>query len=185
MFSVLERFLELGVTDVGFVGVVGVGVAVAHEGDDVGGSLALVEIVEFAGDGRDVLVGILKEGNTELQDNGCQVIVVDVTVGVVGEVLDVVDHAGVFLARDDLQRLDHDLFVHHALLGEGGQPERRCVVVADLGAVGGVLTGSRTVDADGGREGEVHVILGESLPVGLHRGVEGIEGLLPGGTEGD
>ena len=73
-----------------------------HEGDDTLGSLCLVELVELLSHFWNVALSILEQGHTELERHAREVAVVEVAVRVVGEVLDIVDHAGVLLAGDDL-----------------------------------------------------------------------------------
>ena len=152
-----------------------------HEGDDTLGSLCLVELVELLSHFGNVALSILEQGHAELERHAREVAVVEVAVRVVGEVLDIVDHAGVLLAGDDLQRLYDDLRIAHVFVCEGVEPEVRSIVVA----ADAILTGSSAVDTDGRRVREEYVIVFEGILVGCDGAVEGVESLLPCRTEGD
>ena len=60
----LQGLLELGVTDVGLEGVVGVGITVTHESDGSFLCLRGVEGVELLGHLGDVLVGVAEQRHT-------------------------------------------------------------------------------------------------------------------------
>ena len=151
----LQCLLQLGVAHVGLEGVVGVGVAMAHEGDDTLPGLGAIQCVQLLSHLRDVLVGVAEQGHAE--EHGlvllqlCQILVVEVGAGNVAVVHEFL-HAGhdgrELLARDDLQRLHVDL----AVLGgtDGMQQIAGLIVVAlhNLAVVVGVLTGTGAVDAD-------------------------------------
>ena len=155
----------------------------AHESNDIACNLVFVEVVERSRYSGNVGGRILEKGNAQFQDYPGKIIVIEVTVCIVGEVLDVVDHAGVLFARDYLEGLDYDFAVLDTLACECGKPERRSVIVADFGAVSGVLAGSCTVDADSGGVGEENIVGGECRLVSFDGGVERIESLLPGRSE--
>ena len=148
----------------------------AHEGDNTLSCLGFIKCIELLCHFGNIFLGILKEGNTELQHDLGEVFVVEVAITVVSEVLDVVDDARILLARDDLQGLDDNLVVADAFLSEGIEPEIGSIEVARLN----VLASSSTVDADGGREREENVVAGELLLVSCYGAIEGIIGLLPG-----
>ena len=116
----------------------------AHEGDHALGGLRLVEGVELLSHLGDILLGILEEGHTELQHDTREVVVVEIAVAVVGEVLNIIDHARIFFTGNDLQRLHDNLVVAHTFLSESVEPEVRRIEVAGVD----VLAGCSTVDAD-------------------------------------
>ena len=116
-----------------------------HESDNSIGCLVTIECIELLGNRFHIFLSILQQGHTELQGYSSQIGIVEVAIGIVGEVLDVVDNAGVLLAGNHLQRLDNNLLILHTLGSKGVEPEGRCIVVAG----NTVLTGSSTVDTDG------------------------------------
>ena len=75
----------------------------AHEGNHTLGGLVVVAGVKNLGHEGNVNLSILQQGHTQLDGNTSQIVVVQVAVGVVGKVLDIVDHTGIFLARNHLQ----------------------------------------------------------------------------------
>ena len=115
-----------------------------HESDNTFSGLSLVELVQLLSHFGYVGLSILKQRHTQLQRHASQIAVVEVAVSIVGEVLDVVDHASVLLTRNHLQRLYDDLRVAYVFVSEGIEPEVRSIVVA----CHTILTSSSTVDAD-------------------------------------
>ena len=126
----LQSLFQLSVAHVGLVSVVSIWVTMTHESYDVVGSLICIQLVQLLSNSWNIYVSILQQRHTQLQGYICQIVIVEVTVRVVGKVFDVVDHAGVLLTRDHLQRLYHDLAVLHTFLSEGSQPVVRSVEVA-------------------------------------------------------
>ena len=104
---------------------------------------------------------VLQQGHTKFDNDFRQIFVIEVAVGIICEILDVVYDAGVFLTGNNLQALYYNLVITYTLGSECVEPEVRCIEVARIY----ILTGSCAVDADGGGEGEEHVIARELLSV--------------------
>ena len=173
----LQGSLKLCVAHVGLVGVVVVGVAVAHEqhGTHLG---ILVEVgIERRSQFFGVVLGV-HERHTQFEGHGLHVGIVQVAEDIVAKVLHGVDHAAELFARNHLHRLHDDFLILHT--AESLEPVFGFVERT----LGRVLACGCTVDADGRREGEEHVVVGECLLILLTGQVESIVGLLPGRAEG-
>ena len=103
LVDLLQGRLELGIADIGLIGVVAVGVTMTHKGNDALFSLIIIAGVEDLGHEGHIDLSILQQGYTELQSDIGQILVIEVAVGIVGEVLDVVDHTGVLLTWNHLK----------------------------------------------------------------------------------
>ena len=113
-----------------------------HEGNNAFFRLIGIERIQLFGHQGNILICILQQGHTKLQGHICQIVIVEITISIVGEVLDVVDHTGVLLTRDHLQRLNHDLVILHTFGSKGIEPERRCVVETRICVLTGSCTGA-------------------------------------------
>ena len=177
-----QILLELQVAHVTTIVIIALGVTMAHEshntliysGLDV--SLVVQSISQYLG-----IAFLSHQRGTyhHVQVETLHIGFGEVAIAVVHEVLYItVAHTAIFLTRNHLQRLYHNLLI--ACQSDSREPVLRIVIVLRVH----ILTCTGIVDTNSRREREIHIPAREVGLVVIDHLIEGVVGLFPSRTKG-